>query len=174
MARERTLAHPLQRAAMSTAHEISLRAASADDADALADLLLASRKQFLPYAPLAHGDGEVRDWLRDVLLPAGGLLLACVDGRVRAFIASARDGELAWIDQLYAAPGWTGRGLGSRLLKQTLAELPRPVRLYCFQANAGARAFYERHGFRAIAFGDGSGNEEGCPDVLYELSAWSS
>jgi hypothetical protein len=31
-----------------------------------------------------------------------------------------------------------------------------------------ARAFYERHGFVAIEFGDGSGNEAGQPDVFYE------
>jgi hypothetical protein len=29
-------------------------------------------------------------------------------------------------------------------------------------------AVYESRGFRAIAFGDGAGNEEKCPDVLYE------
>jgi hypothetical protein len=27
--------------------------------------------------------------------------------------------------------------------------------------------FYERHGFRAEAFGDDSTNEEGLPDILY-------
>jgi GNAT superfamily N-acetyltransferase len=156
---------------MSTETAIRLCAATAADAAALAELLIASRKQFLPYAPLAHGDDEVRDWLRDVLLPAGGLLLASVDGEARAFVASARDERGSWIEQLYVAPGWTGQGLGSLLLARVLAGLPRPVRLYCFQANTGARAFYERHGFRAIAFGDGSGNEEGCPDVLYELAA---
>ena len=32
---------------------------------------------------------------------------------------------------------------------------------------AGSR-FYERHDFRILELGDGSGNEEGCPDVLYE------
>ena len=40
-------------------------------------------------------------------------------------------------------------------------------KLHCFQANEGARRFYERHGFRAEAFGDGSGNEEGLPDITY-------
>ena len=90
--------------------------------------------------------------------------------QLRGFVASAREGDGAWIEQLYLMPGWTGQGIGGQLLAAALARLPRPVRLYCFQANAGARAFYERQGFRAIAFGDGSGNEEGCPDVLYELA----
>ena len=37
-----------------------------------------------------------------------------------------------------------------------------------FQRNAAARAFYEKHGFRAVAFGDGSANMEAEPDALYE------
>ena len=44
------------------------------------------------------------------------------------------------------------------------------MRLYAFQQNEAARRFYERHGFVAIAFGDGSTNEERCPDVLYGLA----
>ena len=44
------------------------------------------------------------------------------------------------------------------------------IKLHCFQANTGARRLYERHGFRAEAFGDGSANEEGLPDILYVLS----
>jgi hypothetical protein len=49
--------------------------------------------------------------------------------------------------------------------------LSRPTRVYTFQANSGARRFYERHGFAAIQLTDGQGNEEHCPDVLYELGA---
>lgn len=33
-----------------------------------------------------------------------------------------------------------------------------------------SRAFYERHGFTAVAFDDGSRNEEGEPDVLRRWS----
>jgi len=44
------------------------------------------------------------------------------------------------------------------------------LRLYTFARNAGARRFYERHRFVAVAFGDGTGNEEGEPDVRYERS----
>lgn len=53
-----------------------------------------------------------------------------------------------------------GRGIGTLLMERAKAQLGSPVRLYTFQANAGARRFYERHGFRAITPGDGSGNEK--------------
>jgi hypothetical protein len=48
------------------------------------------------------------------------------------------------------------------------------VKLFCFQANKGARRFYERHGFVAEAFGEGSANEEGLPDILYVRRAISA
>lgn len=60
------------------------------------------------------------------------------------------------------------QGIGTLLLQQTLDELMPPIRLYTFQANHTARQFYEKHGFQPIAFSDGSGTEERCPDVLYE------
>jgi GNAT superfamily N-acetyltransferase len=156
---------------MSQGHtRLVLRDASATDADALADVYLASRRAFLPFAPLAHGDAAVRGWIRDVLIPAAGTTAAVLDGRVVGLLAVSRDpAGIGWIDQLYLAPGATGAGIGARLLAHALAQLPRPVRLYTFQANAGARRFYERHGFEAIAFGDGAANEERVPDVLYEL-----
>jgi ribosomal protein S18 acetylase RimI-like enzyme len=50
-----------------------------------------------------------------------------------------------------------------------LAKQRRPdgLELYTFQVNDRARRFYERHGFVVAMLGDGSGNEEGQPDVLY-------
>lgn len=91
---------------------------------------------------------------------------------VIGMVAHSEEDGAFWIDQLYIEPTWSRRGVGTALLEHALALAPRgmPVRLYSFQANVAARAFYERHGFRAIAFGDGSGNEERCPDVLYEKS----
>lgn len=148
---------------------ITLRAATADDAAQVADVLLASRKAFLPYAPPAHTDSDVRQWVREVLLPSGGVTVACAGAQIVGVLATSRDeAGISWIDQLYLAPGHVGQGTGTRLLAHALASLPPPLRLYTFQANARARAFYERHGFQAIAFTGGQGNEERCPDVLYE------
>jgi GNAT superfamily N-acetyltransferase len=147
-----------------------LRAAAAADADPIADVLLAARRTFLAYAPLAHSEPDVRGWVRDRLVAGGGVTVAVDGGAVVGFIAVADRGDARWIDQMYVDPARVGGGIGTRLLAHALATLAPPIRLWTFQANAGARRFYERHGFRALRFTDGAANEERCPDALYERS----
>ncbi len=151
----------------------ALRAATPADAAAVARVLTESRRLLLPFLPQVHGDADVVAWVAGTLLPRGGVTVAAVDGEVQGVLATALDpGDGAgWIEQLYVHPAHAGAGLGRALLAQALRTLPRPVRLYTFQANVHARAFYENHGFVATAFGDGSGNEERCADVLYTLPA---
>ena len=96
---------------------------------------------------------------------------ALQDGRVVAFLASSEHESASWIDHLYVLPGYEGRGLGRQLLDVAHSSLRPPIRLYTFQANGGARRFYERHGYRAVQYSNGEANEERCPDVLYERSA---
>ncbi len=152
-----------------------VRCADPADAPAVAELLQASRAAHLPYLPQVHTADEMQAWVAQVLLPGGGVRVAQQGGRMLAVVAHAVDNGIGWIEQLYARPGSTHQGLGTRLLQQALTELHAQgadtVRLWCFQANTGARRFYERHGFVAVEFTDGSGNEEGIPDVLYERSS---
>ena len=68
---------------------------------------------------------------------------------------------------LYLDPAHLRRGIGSRLLAEAEATLGRRLSLFCIARNTDARAFYERHGFRVAATGDGAGTEEGEPDILY-------
>jgi len=145
----------------------TLRAATAGDAAAVADLYLASRRIDLPYAPAAYSEAEIRQWMAEILLPGGGVQLALDRERVVGFSAISEADDGGWIEQMFVRPGLNGRGIGTRLLGHALAELPRPVWLYTFQANQGARRFYERHGFLVHRLGDGAGNEERVPDVLY-------
>ncbi|MDP9464580.1 MAG: GNAT family N-acetyltransferase, partial [Actinomycetota bacterium] len=44
---------------------------------------------------------------------------------------------------------------------------PEGLQLWTFESNDRARRFYERHGFTAVEFTDGAGNEERWPDVRY-------
>jgi GNAT superfamily N-acetyltransferase len=145
--------------------DVRLRPAGVDDAGAIADVHLGSFKATYDFS-LAHGDEEVRGWIRDVLLLTQEVWVAAAfDGAVVAMMALASD----MVSQLYVAPGWTGRGIGSRLLALAKARRPDGLDLYTFQVNTGARRFYERHGFVEIERGDASGNEEGQPDLRY---AW--
>ena len=150
---------------------LQIRAARLSDADRLTRCYLASRKTLLPYAPLPHTDVEVLSWMADVLLPAGGVTVALEAGEVVGFIAVATRADGHWIDQLYVHPSRWRRGVGATLLHLAVSRLQGPVRLHCFEPNRAARKFYERHGFSAIAFGDGSNNESRCADVLYERPA---
>ena len=145
-----------------------LRAAILADAPAIADVYLASRTTFLAYAPLAHSDADIRVWIETKLIPDASVTVAEHGGEVVGFVATAVEGPLLWLDQLYVRPDSVGLGLGSKLLEHALAGVTQPVRLYTFQANAGARRLYERHGFKAVQFTNGQSNEEKCPDVLYE------
>jgi ribosomal protein S18 acetylase RimI-like enzyme len=147
---------------------VDFRPATVGDADAVADVYLRSRKELVSCAPLVHCDEDVRDWIRRQLIPAGCTTVGVADGLIIGFLAVSRGTDCSWIDQLYLLPSWVDRGIGSRLLELAESGLPSPIRLYTFQCNERARRFYERRGFKAIAFGDGSGNEERCPDILYE------
>lgn len=148
--------------------KLTVRPAILDDAAAVAEVLCDSRRVHVPYAPMAHTDDDVRGWIAEVLIPGGGVHVAETEHQVVGMLAFSRDREGGWIDQLYVRPGHTGHRVGAQLLRVAHERLDPPVRLFTFQANAGARRFYERHGYRALKSSDGADNEERCPDVLYE------
>jgi GNAT superfamily N-acetyltransferase len=149
----------------------TLRTATAADAPRVASLLIDTRSAFMPYAPSAHPDDELREWVKSRLLPSGGVVVAEIDGAVVAAMHTEQADAGGWITQMAVDPALVGHGIGSLLLAHALSTLRMPIRLWTFQANAGARRFYERHGFNAIEFTDGQGNEERCPDVMYEFHA---
>ncbi|WP_185735955.1 GNAT family N-acetyltransferase [Burkholderia cepacia] len=147
-----------------------LRRATAADAAAVADVYLRSRNALASYAPLAHSEAAVRGWIADVLVPSGNVTVAMYDDRVVGMAAHVIADGAAWLDQLYVCPEFKRQGIGSALLESVKSQTVGKLQLYTFQMNRDAAAFYERHGFVAIAYNDGSRNEEGCPDVLYCLT----
>lgn len=144
---------------------VAIRPATAGDAAAISDVFLASFHATYDF-PLAHSDDQVRAWIADAVVPTGDTWVA-VDGDVVVGLMVVGGGDL---DQLYVAPDRLGEGIGRRLLDLAKERWPGGLRLYTFQVNERARRFYERNGFAADWFGDGSANEEGQPDVRY---VWS-
>ena len=145
--------------------DVALRRATPADAAAVAEVYIESRRRAAPAIPSAvHGDDEIHAWIAGVVLAHRDVRVAEAAGRIVAMMAL--DGD--WLDHLYVLPAFQGRGIGARLVELAKRLSPRRLRLRTFQANRPARDFYEARGFVAVALGDGSGNEERAPDVLYE------
>jgi GNAT superfamily N-acetyltransferase/tRNA A-37 threonylcarbamoyl transferase component Bud32 len=140
-----------------------IRRAGSDDAGPVADVYIASFRSALPSVRLAHTEDQIRVWIRERLMPETECWVATEAGRVVALLAL----KPGWIEQLYVAPEWHGRGIGRRLLDLAKTRGDGALELWTFQVNERARRFYERNGFEAVEHTDGSGNEEREPDVRY-------
>lgn len=147
---------------------MQLREAKIEDVEKVVQILSASRLEYLPYAKSPHSLDGNRRWAHGKLIPTGGVVIAQFNNEDVGVLATSIAEGIGWIDQLYLAPGYVGRGIGAELLNYALSLLPRPVRLWTFQENDRAIRFYEHYGFKAIKYTNGEDNEEKCPDTLYE------
>ena len=142
----------------------SIRAATPDDAQAVAEIYLAARHASVPaIPPLVRCDDEVRTWVADMLIPLHDVRVAELSGVELAMMALAP----GWLDHLYVQPELWGHGIGTAMVDEAKVLQPTGLQAWVFATNAGARRFYERHGFVAAEHTDGSANEEGAPDVRY-------
>ncbi|MFI9805324.1 GNAT family N-acetyltransferase [Streptomyces sp. NPDC052301] len=144
--------------------EVVLRRAVAVDAGAAADVYLRSFDAALPTVVRPRTDDDVRDHIRDVVVPSRETWVAEAAGAGIVGLMVLRDDLLS---QLYLAPEWRGRGIGDRFVALAKERSPGGLTLWTFQVNRPAHRFYERHGFVAVEYTDGSGNEEREPDVRY-------
>lgn len=128
----------------------------------IAALFDASRRAAMPWLPVLHGLDQTAAFFAGLAASHDFRLVRDEDGALEGFIAF----DAGWIDHLYLAPAARGRGIGAALLACALAD-GRPRQLWCFAGNGPARRFYLRHGFLAVEYTDGRGNEEGCADVRY-------
>lgn len=112
---------------------------------------------------------EARSAFASHVVPRNTIDVAEAGGVLAGFLAThpGGRGRHLYLDRIYVDPALQRRGVGRALLAVAFARSPGRIRLHTHVANAGARAFYERFGFRAIAFGV-SPPPENVPDVMYE------
>ena len=139
-----------------------LRSATAADASAVAQVFSASYR-LLSFLPRLHTVDEDRRFIAEVILRNCDVTVAEDDSGVVAFLAR----EAEEIRLLYTRPDRIGRGAGTLLVEAAKASGTAALELWCFEANARGRRFYEARGFRPILRTDGSHNEERQPDIRY-------
>jgi GNAT superfamily N-acetyltransferase len=142
---------------------VAVRPGEPRDAGEIAEVHLAARREAMPWLPVVHSDDETFAWVAEYVLPRREVWVAEAAGRVVG--VASLEGES--LEQLYILPDYQGKGVGSALFAKAKERRPNGLEFYVFQRNVRAREFYERRGCEAVEFGDGSGNEEGEPDVLY-------
>ena len=141
---------------------MNLRRAKPGDATAIAVLLRRAFRISLPFLPELHTPEQDLWFVREQMLVKDEVWVAeDADGLLAGFVAF-REG---WIDHLYVHPEHQGQGIGPVLLAKPLRSR-QTRRLWTFQKNARARAFYEKHGFTLVELTDGQANEEKEPDVM--------
>ena len=142
----------------------TIRRADERDLAAVAELFRVVCRASLAYLPELHTPEEDLRFFRKTVFTQCAVLVAQAQ-QIDGFIAF-RDG---FVDHLYVRPERHRQGLGTALLMQAMNTYGT-LRLWVFQRNTNAIAFYRVHGFREIERTDGSRNEEREPDVLMEWS----
>jgi len=148
-----------------TAPRVTLRRATPTDQAQILEVITDSRREAMPWLPIVHTPEEDKWWVANKLVPESDVWVADWGGEVVGVCAMTP----GWIDQLYIATAVQGAGLGSDFIHLAKSLHPDGLQLYCFAENHHAAAFYRSRGFEVMATGDGSGNEEGQPDLLF---AW--
>jgi len=146
---------------------IRIRRALATDAADVAELFIASQADALPFVARLHTPDETRTFIISNVFVQCDVWVAEEDRRIVGMMAI----NASHIDHLYLQPGLYRRGIGTMLLSQAKALHPEGLTLFAFEVNTRACAFYRHHGFIAAERGDGSGNEAGEPDILFEWHA---
>jgi GNAT superfamily N-acetyltransferase len=141
-----------------------LRRAEGSDAVAVGQVWLRSFAAALPSVRVVHTDDQILAWIRRVVIDVLEAWVVTVDDVIVGIMAL----DDTDIDQLYLDPQWRGRGIGDLLIGHAKFRRPRGLGLWTFQVNAGARRFYERHGFVEVISTNGARNEEQEPDVRLE------
>ena len=130
--------------------------------DAAAEIHRAGQALIPGYDVEIHTLEEQKEFYRDVVFPAGPIWGAFREEILLGHIALLP----GWIDHLYVSPEHHGQGIGRTLI--TLAQRKQnDLQLWTFQSNGRARIIYEKAGFVAVEFTDGSRNEERQPDVRF-------
>lgn len=152
---------------------MEIRAATVDDADALARIHVQSWAEtfpgLLPEEEIAAHTYDLRAAQWQGALSRGTTRIVLADGAGFAQVGPQREAGLRadYPEELYALytlGSAQGRGLGRALVRAALGEAPRPFTAVMLAANHRAHAFYTRIG--GVVIGRAMG-QDGFEDLIF-------
>jgi len=153
---------------LSQPHDLTIRTYVEDDFDVLVARWHETNLVSYRYnaEQQKHALADARRFFRDKVLPACEVWVATQSNQLLGVLCL----EAPWIRHFAIFPKHQRQGIGTALLQTAREHSPAELRLFTFQRNAKARAFYEKHGFAAVAFGVSPAPELE-PDVEYRWIA---
>jgi GNAT superfamily N-acetyltransferase len=130
--------------------EVSIRPARPDEGERLRSIAAAAKAHW------GYDEDWVRGWAAQgdfspAAIAAKPVLVAELVGRAVGFATLIPEGEVCILDDLWIAPDWIGRGIGSQLFRASVdrARQLGATRLE-WEAEPNAVGFYERMGGRYL------------------------
>ena len=130
------------------AYEVELRPAAESDFETVFAITMAAMRAYVEATWGVWDAAEHRSRIRDSFDPATHRLVY-VDGQLAGLLAVTEHPEHVQLVKVFLLPQFQGRGLGTRLVRQVMAQAAargRPVRLRVLRVNPAQR-LYLRLGF---------------------------
>lgn len=129
---------------------VRIRAVRAGEGDLLREIAIAAKSYW------GYDSTWVREWAEGGDFSAEALAqrdiyVAAVGDTLVGWEATIPKGEVCWLEDLWVAPAWIGKGIGSRLWRHAAEQARRlGARRLEWEAEPNAVGFYERMGGRYL------------------------
>lgn len=140
-----------------------IRPMRSEDVERVGEIWLRTSLLAHDFVPAAFWRADHAVMVGEILPRANGFVY--LTGSVIDGFITGRKGT---VDCLFVDPPRQGHRIGCALLDH-VKQLNTALRLTVYEQNAGARRFYERHGFRSV--GMSVCRHTGCPEVVMEWTA---
>lgn len=127
-------------------YDIKLRAMQSEDQAELAQLYLTTRKNHFSWVD----NPKLSDF--DYATTGEHVQVAVIQNEIVGF-ASLSEWD-SFLHLLFVKTNWQNNGVGKALLNWARTSSHLPLELKVVQANQAARRFYDREGFKVIAYGN--------------------
>jgi ribosomal protein S18 acetylase RimI-like enzyme len=129
-----------------------LRPASEEDLDLAFEITVEAMRGYVEQTWGVWNDKEQRRKHAESFNPATHRVVMMED-LAAGLLATETLVPHVWLVKLYLRSAFRGRGIGSQVLQDVIAEastLAKPVWLRVLRVNTKAQAFYARHGFQVV------------------------